>query len=421
MTFRDLWPHRVIRRGDAVRALPPHARSLADLTFEVGDVRLSLSDYMARRRTDGLLILKRGEVALERYGIGSGPESCRTSHSIAKSMTSTLVGAALHDGAIGSLDDRCDLYLPRLRGSAYEGVTVRNAMRMCSGVAWSDKDDGEADASRLHQALASRRPGSVLDLLCTLPRAQPQGAVFNYSTVESCLLGALVAVATGRPLADYCAETIWGPAGMEADGYWALESEDGLELGGAGVSARLRDLGRFGQLVLEDGEAFSGRRVLPPGWRDLAGQPDSAPTGFGRLMPGSPAGYGYQWWALPHLPTGIHAGAFSAIGAFGQYVYVHPAEQVVVAIQSLTNPLILTCPGSGRDSRGFCNPANELFVGWVVWANGVGWARAGRMFAPSSAICMARTCTPSGSVRWRMRRSTCRGRSRACCFQATCC
>lgn len=335
VTLRDLWPHRVIRRGDAVRALPPHARSLADLTFEVGGVRLSLSDYMARRRTDGLLILKRGEVALERYGIGSGPESCRTSYSIAKSMTSTLVGAALHDGAIGSLDDRCDLYLPRLRGSAYEGVTVRSAMRMCSGVAWSEEDEREApDGGRLYQALVSRRPASVLDLLCTLPRAQPQGAVFNYSTFDSYLLGALVTVATRRPLADYCAEAIWGPAGMEADAYWGLESEGGLELGGFGVSARLRDVGRFGQLVLEDGEAFSGRRILPPGWRDLAGQPDGAPTGFGRLMPGSPAGYGYQWWALPHLPTGIHAGAFSAIGAFGQYVYVHPAEQVVVAIQS---------------------------------------------------------------------------------------
>ena len=121
---------------------------------------------------------------------------------------------------------------------------------------------------------------------------------------------------------------------MEADGYWQLESEGGLELGGLGVSARLRDFGRFGQLVLEDGEAFSGRRVLPPGWRDLAGQPDSAPTGFGRLMPGSPAGYGYQWWALPHLPTGIHAGAFLAIGSFGQYIYVHPTARVVAVIRS---------------------------------------------------------------------------------------
>src|SRR5690242_13622523 len=134
----------------------------------VGDVRDSLSDYMTRRRVDGLLILKRGEVALECYGIGSGPESLGTSYSTAKSITATLVGAALHDGAIGSLDDRCDLYLPRLRSSAYEAVTVRNVMRMCSGVAWSDSDDAIPDGSRLHQALVSRRPGSILDLLCTL-------------------------------------------------------------------------------------------------------------------------------------------------------------------------------------------------------------------------------------------------------------
>jgi len=330
----QVWPVRVIRRGDAVRPLPLHARSLADLTFEVGDVRLSIGDYMARRRTAGLLILKHGQIALERYGMGSGPHSRPTSYSTAKSITSTLVGAALHDGAIGSLDDRCDLYLRRLRGSAYEGVTVRNVMRMCSGVAWSEQHDGQFKLGRLQRALERRRPDCILDLLCALSSAQPQGVVFNYSTVDSCVLGALVAAATGRPLADYCAETIWKPAGMEANGYWALDAEGGLELGGAGVSARLRDVGRFGQLVLEDGEAFNGRRVLPPGWRDLAGQPDSAPTAFGRLMPGSLAGYGYQWWALPPKPTGIHRGAFLASGAFGQYIYVNPTEQVVVAIQS---------------------------------------------------------------------------------------
>ncbi|MFI5034323.1 MAG: serine hydrolase domain-containing protein, partial [Reyranellales bacterium] len=167
-----------------------------------------------------------------------------------------------------------------------------------------------------------------------LQRAQPQGVVFNYSTAETCLLGALVASATGRTLADYCAEKIWAPAGMEADGHWLIEGDGGLEWGGLGVSARLRDVGRFGQLVLEDGEASGGRRVLPTGWRDLAGQPDCAPTGFGRLMPGHPFGYGYQWWALPHGPTGIHIGAFLAIGSFGQYIYVHPTAQVVAVIQS---------------------------------------------------------------------------------------
>jgi len=121
---------------------------------------------------------------------------------------------------------------------------------------------------------------------------------------------------------------------MEADGYWQLESEDGLELAGFGVSARLRDFGRFGQLILEDGEAFSGPRVLPSGWRDLAGQPDCAATGFGRLAPGSPAGYGYHWWAAPPMPGGVNNGAFAANGIFGQFIFVNPTEQVVIALQS---------------------------------------------------------------------------------------
>jgi CubicO group peptidase (beta-lactamase class C family) len=338
-TFRNqarVWPGRFIRRGDGVRPLPPHACSLADLTFEAGDVRLSVSDYMARHRTAGLLILKGGEIALERYGMGNVPESLWTGFGTATSITGTLVGAALHDGAIDSLDDACDFYLPQLLGSGYEGVTIRNALRMCSGVAWREENvtDGRSDVRRLGRAIWSRRAGSILDLLCSLPAAQPQGHVFNYSTVESCMLAALVAVATGRTLADYCAETIWGPAGMEADGHWQLEAEDGLEFGGLGVSARLRDLGRFGQLVLEDGEAFSGRRVLPPGWRDLAGQPDSAATDFGRPMPGSPGGFGYHWWAAPHLPGGVSNGAFSARGGYGQFIHINPAEQVVIVIQS---------------------------------------------------------------------------------------
>jgi CubicO group peptidase (beta-lactamase class C family) len=328
------WPHRVIRRGEAVRPLLPHARSLADLSFGTEDVRSGIDDFMVRRHTAGLLILKDGEIALERYGTGGGPERRPTSYSTAKSMTATLVGAALHQGAIVSLDDPCERYLPRLRGSAYEGVTIRNLLRMCSGVAWSDGDDSE-DVARLRRVLDSRRPGSILDLACSLPRAQAQGMVFNYSTVETCVLGAVVATTTGQTLADYFSERIWGPAGMEANAYWALEAEGGMELGGAAVSARLRDVGRFGQLVLDDGVAFNGQRVLPPGWRDLAGQPDCPATAFGGLMPGSPAGYGYQWWALPPGPSGIHAGAFSAIGAFGHLIYINPAERVVVAIQSM--------------------------------------------------------------------------------------
>jgi CubicO group peptidase (beta-lactamase class C family) len=292
----EVWSVRAIRRGEAVRPLPPHARSLEDLTYELGGVRFGVDEFMARRRTAGLLILKHGEIALERYGMGNGPQSRWTSFSTAKSMTATLAGAALHDGAIGSLDDPCEAYVPRLRGSAYEGVTIRNVLRMCSGVAWrEDADaDGRSEVHRLGRAMVGRRPGAILDLVCKLPRAHRQGAVFNYSTGESCVLAAVIAAAIGRPLADYFSERVWGPAGMEADAHWQLESEGGLEMGGLGVSACLRDVGRFGLLVLEEGEAFDGQRVLPPGWRDLAGQPDCAATGFGRLRPDIPSGYGYQ-------------------------------------------------------------------------------------------------------------------------------
>lgn len=337
-TFRNqdlARPVRAIRAGRQPRPLPPHARSLAGMTFKSGDRTVGIDDYMTRRRTTGLLVLKKGEVALERYGLGNGPESRWTSFSTAKSMTSTLAGAALHDGAIRSLDDTVSRYLPRMAGTAYQDVTVRNLLRMASGVAWTEDYDptGKSDIAALGAALATRRPGAVLDLMASRPRAAPQGSVFNYSTGESCLLGAVVSAATGRPLADYYAEKVWGPAGMEADGYWQLESPGGLDLGGMGVSARLRDFGRFGQFILEDGEA-GGQRLLPQGWRDLAGQPDAESTGFGKLEKGYPLGYGYQWWVLPRKAGSAHDGAFTAQGIFGQFVYVNPREQVVAVVWS---------------------------------------------------------------------------------------
>ena len=328
-------PVRAIRAGGNVRPLPPHARSLQGLTFESGGATSTVDDYMTRRRTAGLLVLKRGEVALERYGMGNGPESRWTSFSTAKSMTSTLAGAALHDGSISSLDDPVERYLPQMKATAYEGVSVRNVMRMASGVAWDEQYDpkGKSDIVNLGAAMASQKDGAVLDLMRTRPRAVPQGAKFNYSTGESCLLGAVVRAAVGRPLADYYAEKVWGPAGMEADGYWQLESRNGLELAGLGVSARLRDFGRFGQFILEDGVA-GGLRYLPVGWRDLAGQPDTEATGFGKMEKDYPLGYGYQWWTLPRKAGTAHDGAFTAQGIFGQFVYVNPREQVVAVVWS---------------------------------------------------------------------------------------
>ncbi len=291
-TFRnqdEVWPVRAIRCGETVRPLPQHACQLDDLSFEASDTRLSVADGMARHRTAGLLVLKRGEIALDRYGLGKTPQSRWTSFSTAKSMTATPVGPALHDGAIASLDDRPLRALPAAVRPARP--TRASPSAMCFGCAPASPGARIPTPTAAPRCIAwaalrcAPSPAASSSWMwCKLPSAHPQGAVFNYNTGESCVLGALVAAAVGRPLADYFGERIWGPAGMEADAHWQLGPRAAWKIGGLGVSARLRDVGRLGQFVLEDGgRPARGQRVLPPGWRDLAGQPDCAATGFGRL------------------------------------------------------------------------------------------------------------------------------------------
>ena len=250
--------------------------------------------------------------------MGNGPESRWTSFSTAKSITATLVGAALHDGAIGSLDDR-------LR--AIPAAAARLGLR--------GRHDSQSPADVLRRGLArgERCRRTLRGLSPGQGHGEPAARLRPRSPVQTAArsaAGRRLQLFDRRELPDWRAgRGRHGPApgrllrrddlGTCRHGgrrVLATRSEGGLELGGFGVSARLRDFGRFGQLVLEDGEAFSGRRVLPPGWRDLAGQPDSAATAFGRLMPGSPAGYGYHWWAVPPLPGGVNNGAFSASGAY---------------------------------------------------------------------------------------------------------
>lgn len=339
-TFRhvdELGFTRVIARGKQVSPLPSAAMNLNAMKYEFGGRSNSIDDYMQRSRTGGILILKNGAIVLERYGMGNTAKSKWTSFSAAKSITSTLVGAALKDGAIKSLDDPITDYLPQLKGSAYANNTVRQLLRMSSGVQWDETYslEAESDISRLSQAAKSTTPGAVMELMRSRPRAAPAGSVFNYSTGESYLLGAVVAAATGQTLSDYLSKKIWAPAGMEADAYWLLDAKNGLEMGGNNLSATLRDYARFGLFFLHQGK-IGDQSVLPQGWRDLAAHPDTALTAHGQLYPNYPLGYGYQWWSFPSgeyaLP--MHDNAFTAEGIFGQFIYINPTENVVVVIWS---------------------------------------------------------------------------------------
>jgi CubicO group peptidase (beta-lactamase class C family) len=308
---------RAIRRGPHPRALPRGPEVAPRYGQDLG-----VADYLRRANVAGLLVLHNGRIVLERYALGLAEAVRWTTMSTVKSLTAMLVGVAVAEGRVGSLDDKASAYLPALRGSAYDAVTVRHLLTMSSGVRWSeDYTDRNSDVNRYSKALGDKVPGGVLALMRSLPAEVPPGSRFSYCTGDTYVLGCLVSAAMGEPLAETMSRAIWGPAGMEFDAYYTLESEGGQEIGGSRAGIALRDFGRFGQFILDDG-VVNGRRILPEGWVAEAGRRhftlDPASNSYGA------DGYGYSWWIDPD-------GAMVAVGFAGQSIYVNRAAQTVVA------------------------------------------------------------------------------------------
>jgi CubicO group peptidase (beta-lactamase class C family) len=324
-----LFPVNSVPRGGNVRELAQASDAmklkLKNLRFQSDGEELDLYDYLADDRVAGLLILKDGKVVMEDYELGTAPDTRWISFSMAKSISSTLVGAALKQGLIASIDDPVTKYVPGLKGGVYDAVSVRNLLQMASGVKWDETyTDPRSDRRKLLDLQLEGRPGSIVAYMKALPRVGAPGTIWNYSTGESFLVGALLEGATHKPLATYLSETLWSRLGMEQDATWWLESAGGMGLAGSGLGATLRDYGRFGQFVLEDG-AVNGERVVPEGWFQEAGKAHSI---GGKLVD-----YGYLWWPLP-AGDPVNRGAFQARGIFGQQLYINPAEKLVIVVLS---------------------------------------------------------------------------------------
>lgn len=278
-----------------------------------------LEAFMRDTRVAGLVVLVDGQPVLERYGLGFGPQGRWTSFSVAKSVTSTLVGAAIRDGAIGSLEDPVTDYITDLKGSAYDGVTVRQLLTMTSGVRWNeDYEDPDSDVARFGNHVPPEGMDAAVSYMRALPREAAPGTRWVYKTGETNLIGVLVREATGKPLAAYLQERIWQPYGMEADATWILGTS-GTEISGCCIQASTRDFARFGQFLLDGGVA-AGRAVLPEGWVEQATtrQADIGEAGWG---------YGFQWWTRDD-------GTYQAQGIFGQAILIDPARRMVIAINS---------------------------------------------------------------------------------------
>ena len=275
-------------------------------------LQAELKAAMAETKTAGIMVLEDGKVRFEAYGLGLGPQDRWTSFSVAKSFTSTLLGAAVKDGHIDSLDDPVTKYIAGLAGSAYEGVTVRQLATMTSGVKWNeDYTDPNSDVAQMNRFVVEYGPEAIVAQMKALPREAEPGVKWVYKTGETNLIGLLVENAVGKPLAEYAKDTIVDPAGFEGGLFWMVDPRGG-NIGGCCLSIRLSDYARMGQLALEGGNG-----AVPERW--FAEATDSA-VDFGT----SDFGYGYQWWTYP-------GATYGAQGIFGQGITLYPAKGLVFA------------------------------------------------------------------------------------------
>lgn len=275
-----------------------------------------LDEYLAGQRVAGIVIIQDGKVRLERYGLDFDAKGRWTSFSVAKSFTSTLVGAAIQDGHIKSLEDKVSTYIPDLRGSAYDDVSVRQLLTMSSGVRWNeDYEDPKADVALFNKAKPDPGVDATVSYMRKLPRAHPPGEVWHYNTGETNLIGVLVSSAVKRPLSVYLEEKIWQPGGMEAPATWLLGAT-GHEIAGCCLQAATRDFARFGLFVLKGGPA-DGSQIVPADWfaQATTKQKDIGEPGHG---------YGFQWWTYDD-------GSVAAQGIFGQGIFIDPKRRLVIA------------------------------------------------------------------------------------------
>jgi CubicO group peptidase (beta-lactamase class C family) len=277
---------------------------------------VDLDAYMAGQRSAGIVILQGGKLRLERYGLGFDQDGRWTSFSVAKSFTSTLVGAALRDGFIKSMDDKVSQYIPNMKGSAYDDVSVRQLLTMTSGVRWNeDYSDPNSDVAKFINHTPEKGVDALVSYMRKLPRDVPAGTRWHYSTGETNLVGILLIHATGMPLADYLYKKVWNPAGMSHEATWLL-NKTGNEISGCCLQASTRDFARFGQFIL-DGAKVNGQSIVPDGWLHDA---TTRRADIGE----QDRGYGYFWWTYDD-------GSFAARGIFGQGIFIDPKRQLVIA------------------------------------------------------------------------------------------
>lgn len=330
LTFRSmdsLFTTRTVARSGPVWQMPRGDRPLS-FSYQWQGQTLPAGDFLERTHTNALLLIKDGRIISEIYRNNSDEKSRFIGWSMAKSVTSILVGCALAEGHIESLDAPITRYLPELKGGGYDGASIRDVMEMRSGVEYDERYDfaNPGTAASNHIAALVRNTARFVDVARTLPRLSPPGQQFQYKTIDTAVLGWLIERVTRNSVAAYTSACLWEPLGAESDGFYIMDGAPGTgrEFSGAGFNATLRDFGRLGQMMLDGGVA-NGRRIVSADWVRQSTQ-SRHPEDHRR------GGYGLQWWTM------ADSDAYAAIGLQGQYIYIDPDTRTVVVKLSYFPP-----------------------------------------------------------------------------------
>ncbi|MBT2772329.1 serine hydrolase [Halomonas sp. ISL-60] len=349
LTFQQLDKMFATRRVAASSTPWPLETDLIEIddSFSFEGNEVPLEEYLENTKTNALLVIKDGKIVYEQYRNGFSDDSQHAVFSASKSILATLVGIAVEEGNIESLDDPVTKYLPELAGTGYNDVRVIDVLRMRSGVAWEEVYEfgGDTQLTEVHDnaLVANNYRWCDYAIASSEPEYAP-GERFNYATLDTSVLGCVLASVLDTTVAEYMSEKIWQPAGMEADGFWIMDGGD--EFYGAGFNATLRDLGRFGLMMLHMGEA-NGNQVVPAHWVTEATVSD---PGYEHISEGADLGYQYQWWTLPD------SDAYTAMGIYNQYIYIDPDNQTVVVKLSHTPDAV----GWDDDNFAFFDKLSEL-------------------------------------------------------------
>jgi CubicO group peptidase (beta-lactamase class C family) len=329
VTKRDAtYPSRKVARGDRVEPLG-RAANEPPIAYRYAQVSGGIDAYLDTTHTTGLLIIKDGTILAERYQYDATAASRMNSYSMGKTVTAMLVGIAVAEGKIASIDDRADKYVPELRGTLYGETRIRHLLTMSSGVRFVETYSGSDDVATLAlRSLLGESEGGAATLATFTTRERPAGERFHYSSADTQALGLVLRAATGRTLADYLSEKVWQPMGAEADASWLVD-KGGYETAFAGINATLRDWGRFGMLLANVG-AVGGRQVIPAAWIRDATRP--AGKGFHPGDHGQFFGYGYQTWIMPG-----DGRQFVLRGLRRQFVFVDPDAKLVMVSTAAEN------------------------------------------------------------------------------------